>query len=123
MSPELKKEMAELLSMLVAPFPIDEQAKVRACLNRQGGLERCSLSFYREGDLGDDGEWDNWRLEGPAFVWYFRGTPHVHAWVHVADDLAAPSNPQNGRFVHPDHDPLDNMPVGSPPAQRSGGRG
>ena len=45
-----------------------------------------SLTFYKEGDLGDDGEWDNWRLEGPSFVWYFRGTPHVHVWVNVADD-------------------------------------
>ena len=28
----------------------------------------------------------NWRIEGPSFVWYFRGTPHVHVWVNVADD-------------------------------------
>jgi ATPase subunit of ABC transporter with duplicated ATPase domains len=26
--------------------------------------------------LGKEGEWDNWRLEGPSFVWYFRGFPH-----------------------------------------------
>ena len=36
--------------------------------------------ILREGDIGNDGEWDNWRLEGPAFVWYFRGSPHVHVW-------------------------------------------
>jgi len=29
--------------------------------------------------------WDNWRLEGPSFVWWFRGSPHVHVWVNVAD--------------------------------------
>ena len=40
---------------------------------------------YKEGDLGKDGVWDNWRLEGPSFVWYFRGKPHVHGWVNVAD--------------------------------------
>ena len=28
--------------------------------------------------------WDRFRLEGLAFVWYFRGAPHVHVWVHVA---------------------------------------
>ena len=38
------------------------------------------------GDVGEDKVWDNWRLEGPAFVWYFRGDPHVHVWVNVADD-------------------------------------
>ena len=35
---------------------------------------------------------DNWRLEGPAFVWYFRGNPHVHVWVHVADDPSVKVN-------------------------------
>ena len=39
-----------------------------------------------QNDLGDDGVWDIWRLEGPSFVWYFRGAPHVHVWVNVADD-------------------------------------
>jgi hypothetical protein len=52
----------------------------------QGGLDQCYLAFYKEGDLGKDGIYDNWRLEGPSFVWYFRGTPHVHVWVNVADD-------------------------------------
>ena len=56
------------------------------CLEAQGGLDRCALAFYQEGDLGNDQVWDCWRLEGPAFVWYFRGTPHVHVWVNVADD-------------------------------------
>ena len=62
------------------------------CLKKQGGLDGCNLAFYKEGDLGDDGEWDNWRLEGPAFVWYFRGSPHVHVWVNVADDPSVKTN-------------------------------
>ena len=24
--------------------------------------------------------------EGPLFVWHFRGTPHIHVWVNIADD-------------------------------------
>ena len=36
--------------------------------------------------IGKDKVWDNWRLEGPAFVWHFRGAPHVHCWVNVADN-------------------------------------
>ena len=52
----------------------------------QGGLDRCALAFYTDEDLGQDRVWDNWRLEGPALVWYFRGAPHVHVWVHVSDD-------------------------------------
>ena len=52
-------------------------------------------AFYRQGDLGDDSEWDNWRLEGPSFVWYFRGFPHVHIWVNVADDPSVKLNSKN----------------------------
>ena len=33
------------------------------------------LTFYEDGDIGNDKVWDCWRLEGPSFVWYFRGSP------------------------------------------------
>jgi hypothetical protein len=26
-----------------------------------------------------------WQVEGPSMVWYFRGKPHVHVWVHIRD--------------------------------------
>ena len=41
-------------------------------------------------DLGlvFDGVWDIWQIEGPSMVWYFRGAPHVHTWVHVRDPKA-----------------------------------
>jgi hypothetical protein len=46
------------------------------------------MSFYNtdyngDGDLGEDGEWNIWRLEGPTFVWHFRGQPHVHTYVNI----------------------------------------
>ena len=25
-----------------------------------------------------------WKIEGPTMSWYFRGSPHVHTWVHIA---------------------------------------
>jgi hypothetical protein len=63
-------------------------------LNRQGGLDQCSLAHYKAGNLTDTmfGEWDNRRLEGPAFVWYFRGEPHVPVWVNVANDPSVALN-------------------------------
>ena len=70
----------------------DIRSEALECLKKQGGLDKCSLAFYEEGHTGDDKEWDNWRLEGPAFVWYFRGTPHVHVWVNVADDPSVELN-------------------------------
>lgn len=89
---EQQDELQKVLKALIEPFRKEDQDSVQDCLKKQRGLERCSLAFYREGDLGDDGEWDNWRLEGPAFVWYFRGTPHVHVWVNVANDPKVPLN-------------------------------
>jgi hypothetical protein len=81
-----KKELQKVLMLLLEPYRKEDQDEALACLRKQGGLDKCHLAFYKEGDIGDDGEWDNWRLEGPSFVWYFRGEPHVHVWVNVADD-------------------------------------
>jgi len=81
-----KEAMQKVLLSLIEPYRKEDQEEVLACLKKQGGLDACSLAFYQEGDLGDDGEWDNWRLEGPSFAWYFRGTPHVHIWINVADN-------------------------------------
>ncbi len=69
-----------------------DRDEVLECLKKQGGLDHLSLAFYRQDDLGNDRVWDIWRLEGPAFVWHFRGAPHVHVWVNVADDPAVKLN-------------------------------
>jgi uncharacterized protein DUF3500 len=87
-----KAELQKVLTSLIDPFRKEDQDEVVACLKRQGGLDGCHLTFYKDGDIGNDGEWDNWRLEGPAFVWYFRGEPHVHVWVNVADDPSVKLN-------------------------------
>lgn len=87
-----KMNCATVLSCLLEPYRQEDRDDVMACLQRQGGIDRLSLAFYRDGDLGEDNEWDNWRLEGPSFVWYFRGEPHVHCWVNIADDPALPLN-------------------------------
>jgi len=85
LSPDQRAELERVLGILLEPYRTVDRDEVRGCLAKQGGLERCRLAFFRQGDIGDDGVWDNWRLEGPAFVWHFRGAPHVHVWVHVAD--------------------------------------
>lgn len=86
MSSDQKDAMKKVLMTLVEPYRKEDQDEIAECLKAQGGLEACRLTFYREGSLGDkETPWDNWRLEGPAFVWYFRGTPHVHIWINVAD--------------------------------------
>ncbi|HEV2969707.1 MAG TPA: DUF3500 domain-containing protein [Pirellulales bacterium] len=86
LSSDQKEELQKVLGKLVEHYRQSDQDDALRCLKVQGGLDKCSLAFYREGDIGDDQVWDCWRLEGPAFVWYFRGAPHVHVWVNVADD-------------------------------------
>ena len=84
-SADQKEHLQLVLKLLLDPFRQSDQDEVVRCLKVQGGLDSCHLAFYKEGDLGKDGIYDNWRLEGPSFVWYFRGNPHVHVWVNVAD--------------------------------------
>ncbi len=48
--------------------------------------EKLRAKEYRKinENLGSDEVWDNWQIEGPGMVSYFRGKPHVHAWLHIA---------------------------------------
>jgi len=86
LSADQKEQMQKALQKLVEPYRQSDRDEVVACLKAQGGLDACRLAFYTDEDLGDDKVWDNWRLEGPSFVWHFRGVPHVHVWVNVADN-------------------------------------
>ncbi len=95
MSKDQKAGVEKVLQSLIEPYRKEDRDEVMECLKKQGGLDKCWLAFYKDGDIGDDGEWDNWRLEGPAFVWYFRGHPHVHIWINVADDPSVALNAKN----------------------------
>ncbi len=95
MTKDQLEEVQKTLTSLLEPYRKEDREEVLECLKKQGGLEKCTLTFYKEGDIGNDGEWDNWRLEGPAFVWYFRGHPHVHIWINVGDDPSVPLNSQS----------------------------
>lgn len=92
MSSDQKEQVQKVLAKLLEPYRQSDRDEVAACLKAQGGLDRCALAFYKDGDIGNDQVWDCWRLEGPSFVWYFRGTPHVHVWVNVADNPSVSTN-------------------------------
>ncbi|HVU87430.1 MAG TPA: DUF3500 domain-containing protein [Pirellulales bacterium] len=92
LSSDQREELQKVLQVLVEPYRQSDRDEVIACLKAQGGLDKCSLAFYQDGDIGKDSVWDCWRLEGPSFVWYFRGAPHVHVWVNVASDPSVKLN-------------------------------
>ncbi|BBO32030.1 DUF3500 domain-containing protein [Lacipirellula parvula] len=91
-SADQKARVQEVLRKLIEPFRQSDRDEALACLSAQGGLDACSLAFYQPGDIGNDKVWDNWRLEGPSFVWHFRGAPHVHTWVNIADNPSVKLN-------------------------------
>ena len=71
-----------VLGDLLKPFrKVDADEAMK--LIDAGGFDNLHLSFYKNSDIGKDGVWDDWQIEGPNVVWYFRGAPHVHCWAHI----------------------------------------
>lgn len=88
-----KAMVKKLIEDMLTPFRKCDAEEVQSCLRDAGGLDPLHLTYYKEGDIGSDGVWDIWKLEGPAFSWYFRGSPHVHSWLHVARNAKAQTLP------------------------------
>ena len=49
-----------------------------------------AISYYQRGEDGAIPDGQVFRIEGPGAVLYFRGYPHVHAFVNIAMDGNAP---------------------------------
>jgi hypothetical protein len=73
-----------VLADLLAPFRKPDAEEALKLVEAQG-LENLSLAYFKPQDVGNDGVWDVWQIEGPQMLWYFRGEPHVHCWVHIRD--------------------------------------
>ncbi len=76
----VRKVMADLL----APFRAGDAAEAMKLVEKNG-FDHLHMAFYKNQDIGNDGVWDVWQIEGPAMLWYFRGKPHVHTWVHIRE--------------------------------------
>ncbi len=87
LSADQKQLARKVIADVLAPFrkaDIDESMK----LIEKAGFDNLHMAYYKNLDIGDDGVWDVWQIEGPAMVWYFRGSPHVHTWVNIRDTAA-----------------------------------
>jgi len=85
------KAMArDLVDGILGTYAAADAAYARECLTANGGIDGLSLSYYLHGEDGDIPEAQVFRLEGPAAVFYFRGYPHVHAFLNVAMDGDSP---------------------------------
>jgi hypothetical protein len=87
MSKDQKGLIDELLKSVLGPYRASDVAEAMKVINDSGGVDKLSLSYYSDEDLGKDGIWDNWMIQGPKITWFFRGNPHVHTWVNVGTAL------------------------------------
>lgn len=83
MSRDQKELVRRVLADLLLPFRKRDANEAMADIEKNGGIDHLTMSFYKNMDIGSDGVWDVWQLESPSMIWYFRGAPHVHVWVNV----------------------------------------
>jgi hypothetical protein len=84
LSADQKQLAREVMADVLAPFRKTDAAKALK-LVEAAGFDKLHMTFYNVNDIGNDGVWDLWQIEGPSMIWYFRGAPHVHTWVHVRE--------------------------------------
>lgn len=83
LSSDQKELVADTLKVLLGIYREEDVKEVMSLLKKGGGLDSLHMSYYADGDLKGDKIWDVWRIEGPSFVWHFRGDPHVHAYINI----------------------------------------
>jgi hypothetical protein len=83
LSSDQKALVEEVIRVVLAPYREEDVAEALEMQKAGGGLDAQHLAFYESNDIGHDQVWDIWRLEGPTFVWHFRGAPHVHTYVNI----------------------------------------
>ena len=80
----------ELVDGILSTYPAEDAAYAWQCLEHNGGVEKLFLSYYEDSEIDGSKQYQSFRLEGPAAVFYFRGHPHVHAFVNVTMEGDAP---------------------------------
>ena len=83
LSADQKQLVTKTVQMLLAPYRQEDVDEAMEIVKASGGLDKLHMAFYQQEDLGNDKVWDIWRVEGPSFVWHFRGAPHVHAYINI----------------------------------------
>ena len=83
MSRDQRGLVEKVLADLLLPFRKKDTDEAMRSIKKHGGVESLHMSFFKNMDIGNDGVWDVWQLESANMVWYFRGYPHVHTWVHI----------------------------------------
>lgn len=84
LSADQKGLVRGVLKDLLAPFRAEDATESMKYIEA-GGFDHLHLAYYKNQDVGKDGVWDVWQIEGPNMIWFFRGEPHVHCWAHIKE--------------------------------------
>ncbi|MCH9021441.1 MAG: DUF3500 domain-containing protein [Planctomycetes bacterium] len=94
LSGDQKQLVRKVIGDVLAPYR-EQDVKETLKLIEKAGFDNLKMAFYKMHDLGGDGVWDIWRIEGPTAIMYFRGAPHVHAWLHVREKVQPDKEKKN----------------------------
>ncbi len=84
LSADQKQLLLTTMKRMLAMFRADDANATISDIERRGIVDRLHVSWYQgKYDIGSDGVWDTWQIEGPDLVWYFRGQPHIHCYFHL----------------------------------------
>lgn len=89
LSKDQKDLVRKVMGDVLAPFRKADADEAMKLIEADGGFDQLHLAYYKNMDIGNDSVWDVWQIEGPSMLWYFRGAPHVHTWVHVRERAKA----------------------------------
>ncbi len=84
MNKEQQAVVKDCLKTLLSPYRKEDGDEALKLIDTAGGIDQLRFAFYQQEDLGNDKIWDIWRIEGPSTVIHFRGAPHVHAYINIA---------------------------------------
>ena len=82
MTADQQRLARQVMEDLLAPFREQDRTESMKFVEHNG-FDKLHFAYYKNLDIGNDGVWDVWQIEGPAMIWYFRGSPHVHTWVNI----------------------------------------
>ncbi len=85
LSDDQRGKVKETIKDILAPYR-KKDAQEALQLIEKAGFEHLHMAFFEKEDVGNDRVWDVWQIEGPSMVCFFRGDPHVHAWIHIRDN-------------------------------------
>lgn len=94
LSKDKRQQVRTFLRSILENYPEADASDAWACIEDGGGVESFFLADYDQdfqgGRLAGGGASQIFRLEAPGAVFYYRGEPHLHAFLNVARDPDSP---------------------------------